>query len=140
MRTNVVVCEENTPLRRIAEIMINQHIGSVLINSGEKTVGIITMKDLLRAVLQEADFMSTKAKQIMSSPVETCRGDITLEEAIKLFEATGKSRLVVIKEDAVVGILKRSIAERFKGVSGLYQFSPKTRSLPYRRGSGSTTS
>ena len=138
MRTNVVFCEESTSLRNAAEMLLNKKIGSIVVNKGEESVGILTTTDLLRAALKGLDFDKTRAGQIMSRPLETFDADHSLDQALRKFEEVGRSRLVIKKSAKVVGILKKSIAKRFKGVAGIYQFSPRTRSLPYRRGSGSS--
>ena len=122
------------------EKILNEKVGSIIVNRGEESVGIITTNDLLRAVLKGLDFDTAKASEIMSQPLETFEVEKDLDEALKKFEETGRSRLVILKDNKVVGILKKTIAERFKGVSGAFKFSAKTRSLPYRRGSGSTLS
>ncbi len=134
MRTKVVFCEEGTPLKKVSELILKENVGSVLVNRGELSVGIITGNDLLRAVLRAVDFDTTPARDIMSQPLETCESGQDLDHALKKFEQTGRTRLAVIKGGKVVGILKKSIAERFKGLAGVYQFSPMTRSLPFRRG------
>ena len=138
MRAKVVFCEENSLLRKVAEMMVKENLGSILVNRGEESVGLITTNDLLRAVLKGLDFDKGVARDIMSQPLETCKCDDSIDQALEKLEETGLTRLVVKKGDKVVGILRKTVAERFKGVTGRYQFSPKTRSLPFRRGSGST--
>ncbi len=140
MRANVAFCEESTLLKKVAEIMINDQVGSILVNKGEESVGIITSNDLLRSVIKGLDFEISKAGDIMSGILVTCEYDEALDTILKKFEETGRSRIIVKKDGKVVGIIRRAVAERFKGFTGLYTFSPKTRSLPFRRGSGSTTS
>lgn len=140
MRPGALYCEENTCLRKVAEKILNEEVGSIIVNRGEESVGIITTNDLLRAALNGADFDAEKAFAIMSSPLQTFDSENDLDDAIKKFEMTGRSRLVVLKEGKVVGMLRKNIAERFKGVACVYKFSARTRSLPFRRGSGSTLS
>ena len=134
MRSKVTYCEENTTLRKVSEKILEEKIGSIVVNRGEESVGIITTNDLLRAVLEGLDFDVAKASEIMSQPLETFDAEKNLDDALKKFEETGCTRLVILKSGKVVGILKKTIAERFKGVSGAFKFSEKTRSLPYRRG------
>lgn len=134
MRSKVTYCEENTTLRKVSEKILEEKIGSIVVNRGEESVGIITTNDLLKAVLEGLDFDVAKASEIMSQPLETFDAGKNLDDALKKFEETGRTRLVILKSGKVVGILKKTIAERFKGVSGAFKFSEKTRSLPYRRG------
>lgn len=134
MRTNTSFCEENNSLRKVAEKILKENVGSIIVNRGEKSVGIITGNDLLRAILKGLDFDAAKAAEIMSQPLETFDVEKDLDVALEKFEETGRTRLVILKEDKVVGVLKKTIAERFKGVSGAFKFSAKTRSPPFRRG------
>lgn len=140
MKTHVVVCEEQSILKKVAELMLNEKSGSVLVQHGEDAVGMITANDMLRAILAGRDFEATVAADIMSSPLDTIDIGNDLEQAMKRFEETGRTRLVVMDGARVAGVLNRKIAERFKGVSSLVHFSDKTRSLQFRRGSGSTLS
>ena len=134
MRSKVTYCEENTTLRKVSEKILEEKIGSIVVNRGEESVGIITTNDLLRAILEGLDFDAAKASEIMSQPLETFDAEKNLDDALKKFEKTGRTRLVILKGGKVIGILKKTIADRFKGVSGAFKFSAKTRSLPYRRG------
>jgi CBS domain-containing protein len=131
MRKNIVLCEENSSLRKVTELILKENVGSIIVNRGEESIGIITANDLLRAVLKGLDFDTNAARDIMSHPIETCNSGQDLDEALKKFDQSGRSRLIVKKDDKVVGILKGSIARHSKR---LYQFSQKTRSLPFRRG------
>ncbi len=140
MKTHIVICEEKSTLRKVAETMLKENTGSVLVQHGEETVGMITVNDILRAVLAGKDFDIVSAEEIMSRPLDTIDIDRDIEQAMKKFEETGRTRLVVMEGSRVAGIVKRKIAERFKGVSSLLHFSDKTRSLHFRRGSGSTLS
>ena len=140
MQTKVVVCGEITTLRKIAEQLRAEHVGSLLVTHGEKIAGIITIDDVLGAVLAGRDLETTCARDIMSHPVECIPQDMSIEDALREFERTGRSRLLVMSGGRVAGILKKTVAERFKGLTGLYTFTPASRSLPFRRGSGSSTS
>lgn len=138
MLTKVVMCEEVTPLRKTAELLRAEHVGSVLVAHGEEIAGIITINDVLAALLAGRDPDTTCARDIMSRPVESIPQDMSIEDALRAFERTGCARLVVMSGSRVAGMLKKSVAERFKGLTGLYTFTPASRSLPFRRGSGST--
>lgn len=140
MRSNLVFCEEATRLVRVGATMLAAHVGSIVVRKGEQSVGIITSSDLIRAAMAGRDFEVTQARDIMSAPIETCDSGSNLDEVLALMERTGRGRIVVTRQGRAIGIVKRTILERFKGISGLYTFSPKTHSLPFRRGSGSSTS
>lgn len=117
MREKIVTCYEDHTVADAAEIMLKEGVGSVLVKKGAEVVGIVTKNDILRSVLGGKDVHKTYVREIMSSPVETCDADDTLEEILRKFEGTKYSRLVVKKNGKIVGVVRRKIAERFMKVS-----------------------
>jgi len=138
MLTKVVLCGETTTLRKAAEQLRAEHVGSLLVSHGEEIAGIITINDLLGAVLAGRDLDRTCARDIMSHPVERIPQDMSIEDALRAFERTGCSRLLVMSGSKPAGMLKKTVAERFKGLTGLYTFTPASRSLPFRHDHGRT--
>jgi len=137
MQSKVVRCEEVTPLKKIAGLLQAERAGSVLVVHGEQSVGIITINDVLNAIVDGRDLDTTQAHDIMSHPLVSIPQDMSLEDALREFERTGRTRLVIISGDKVAGMLKRSVAERFKGLTGLYSFTPASRSPQFRQGRSS---
>jgi CBS domain-containing protein len=135
MLAKVVRCEEITTLRKIVEMLRAENVASVLVVHGEQNTGIVTVNDVLGAIVDGRDLDTTQARDIMSRPIVTIAQDTSLEDALREFERTGHTRLVVMSGDRVAGMLKKSVAERFKGLTGLYTFTPSSRSLPFRHGS-----
>ncbi len=138
MLTKVVRCEEITTLRKIVELFRVEKVASVLVVHGEQSAGIVTVNDVLRSIVDGRDLDTTCARGIMSHPIATIAKDTSLEDALREFERTGHARLVVMSGDKVAGMLKKSVAERFKGITGLYTFTPASRNLPFRHGRSST--
>ena len=140
MLTKVVLCGETTTLRKAAEQLRAEHVGSLLVSHGEEIAGIITINDLLGAVLAGRDLDATCARDIMSHPVERIPQDMSIEDALRVFERKGCARLVVMSGSKAAGMLKKTVAERFKGLTGMYTFTPASKSLHFRSGSGSSAS
>jgi hypothetical protein len=74
----------------------------------------------------------------MSHPLVSIPQDMSLEDALREFERTGHTRLVIMSGSKVAGMLRRSVAERFKGLTGMYTFTLASRNLPFRHGRSST--
>lgn len=138
MLKKLVKCEEITTLRRIIALLRAENVGTVLVVRGEESAGIVTTDDVLGAIVDGRDLDATCARDIMTSPIEGIQQDMSLEDALRVFERTGRTRLVVMSGTKAAGMLKKSVAERFKGLTGLYTFTPASRSLPFRHGRGST--
>ena len=64
MLAKVITSPVSSNLKTVAQKIIDEDAGSVLISDNQDIVGIITEKDLLRAVLQHKDFETTKADAI----------------------------------------------------------------------------
>ena len=136
MRSKLVVCNDTENLKAVAKKMFDEKVGSVLIKHKEEIVGIIIDRDILRAVVEGKDFTTSPASEIMSSPLDCCEVDDSLEDCKKLFEKTHHSRLVVKKEGKVVGVLLRKFVERFLTVSKRYSLADIAKTQRYRTGRG----
>ena len=118
-RLDVVAAKTNDSLLKIAEIMLERNVGSVLIEDKEgKIIGIITKNDLLRHRIKGRDWENTKAEVVMSSPVASCNMTDSLEDVKDIFLETPYSRLAVKDDEGkVVGVLKKKIVDRLIRVS-----------------------
>ena len=136
MRAKIVTCPGTSNLKAIAQKIIDEDAGSVLISDDQEIVGIITEKDLLRAVLQHKKFETTQARDIMTSPLDCCDADDSLEKCMELFEKTGRTRLVVMKEGKSVGVIRRKILERFLNTAKRYSLADIAKTPRFRTGRG----
>lgn len=81
-------------------------IGSVIVLSGARPVGIITERNILQRVVEPCtDPGVIKAKDIMSSPLITIESNTTLEEAARLMVRRGIKKLPVIDDGRLTGII-----------------------------------
>jgi CBS domain-containing protein len=136
MRTKLVTCDATESLKNVVKKMYDDKVGSVLIEQEGEITGIIIDRDILKAVVEEKDFTSTAAAEIMSSPLDCCDADDSIEKCKKLFDETTHSRLVVRKDKKVVGVLLRKFVERFLSVSKRISLADVAKSPRYRTGRG----
>jgi CBS domain-containing protein len=96
----------DTNLQEVVATMIKFDISSVVVAQKDKSVGLITHKDLLTKVLQSRiPPANLVAREVMSTPVVTIKEDASLEEAAKLMTKKGLKKLVVVRDDKLVGII-----------------------------------
>ena len=136
MRTKLVTCNATERLKNVAKKMYDEKVGSVLIKQKGEITGIIIDRDILKAIVKGKDFSSTTAAEIMSSPLDCCEADDSIEKCKKLFNETTHSRLVVRKGKKVVGVLLRKFVERFLSVSKRISLVDVAKSPRYRTGRG----
>ena len=136
MLSKINTCSTTSTLREVAQKIIDKDAGSVLITENGVPVGIITEKDLLRAVLQHKDFGETQTGQVMSSPLDCCHAEDSLEKCMELFEQSGRTRLVVKREEQFVGVIRRKILERFLSTAKRYSLAGIAKTPRFRTGRG----
>ena len=81
-------------------------IGSVIVVSSGRPVGIITETNVIRRVVEpRMDPATVWAKDIMSSPLITIDQTAAVEEAAKIMAERGINRLPVINGSKLVGLI-----------------------------------
>ncbi len=115
MVREVITLDENSTVREAAEIMNKFAIGSLIIVSKGKAVGIITERDILRRVVAEAkNAESTKVKEIMTTPLVVVEPSLDLEEAAKLMFQMKIKKLPVVDGKKLVGLVSLTDIARFQ--------------------------
>ncbi|MBS7623604.1 CBS domain-containing protein [Candidatus Bathyarchaeota archaeon] len=102
MRSKISVPSEAT-IVEVAEVMTSEDVGSVLVTVNSVEEGILTERDLTRKVLAKGlDPKTTKAKEVMSTPLVTIPQDATLWEAAEAMSRKRVRRLPVVDEQGRV--------------------------------------
>ncbi len=98
-----------------ALMMTNLRIGALVITDKGK-IGIFTERDLLRRVVaQRRDPASTTLRDVMTSPVVTCRPDTSLFECLSVLERKNVRHLPIVDDGGVCGLItNRDIAAFIK--------------------------
>ncbi len=106
MEVNVVTMPPDATVRDVASRMAEMDIGSIIIMDRTRPVGIITESDIARRVVaEERDSKTTKAKDIMSSPLVHVTPDTPLTDAMRVMARSNIRRVAVLKNDSLAGII-----------------------------------
>ncbi|GBC69212.1 Hypoxic response protein 1 [archaeon HR01] len=109
MTREVLAVSPSTSVYRTAILMAERGVGSCVILSDEKLVGIVTERDFVRRVLAKGlPPRRTRVEKIMTSPVTVIGENATLEEAIEVMADQNVKRLVVVGDSGVTGIISVS--------------------------------
>jgi CBS domain-containing protein len=118
-----------TPVKAVANAMLEQDIGAVPVGENDRLIGMITDRDIvLRAVANGQDVSALKARDVMTKGVIWCRDSDDITHAANLMQSKKVRRLPVIdKNKRMVGILslgdlshagtERTVAAATRGVS-----------------------
>jgi len=94
-------------LQLAANRMWRQQTGSLLILEGDALVGIITERDLMRAVARGYDVATTTVAEVMSKDIETVGPRTTLHDAARLMAARWIRHLPVVEDGRVLGMVSQ---------------------------------
>jgi CBS domain-containing protein len=106
MSKDVRVVRPDTSVKEVVATMNKFNIGSIIVVQGDRPVGIITERDILRRIVEPclAPEILT-ARQVMTSPVITINESISIEEAAKFMAKKKVKKLPVMNNEKLVGML-----------------------------------
>ena len=107
MSKSVRVVRPDSSVKEVVATMNKFDIGSIVVVQGERPVGIITERDILRRIVEPCLAPETlTARQVMTSPVITIDENASIDEAARLMAKKGVKKLLVTRNnDQLVGIL-----------------------------------
>jgi len=106
MNKSVLTVEPSASIGEAAEKMIEAGVGAVVVMEDMvRIVGIVTERDLMRAVAQRARAAEARVRQWMTESVVTIEPDTEIKDAAKMmFEKNFRHLPVVNKEGRLMGI------------------------------------
>jgi len=107
MTKDVRVVRPDTNVKEVVAVMNKFDIGSIIVVQGDRPVGIITERDILRRIVEPCLAPETlTARQVMTSPVVTIDENASINEAAKLMVKKRIKRLLVTRNNnELVGII-----------------------------------
>ena len=107
MNRKIFAVGENDTLAKAISLMSDNRISCVLVLKGNKPAGIITERDITRAIAEDA--ILNNIESIMGSPVVTANKDINLYEAVKLMDEKSTRSLTIVDYNGdAIGIITKS--------------------------------
>ncbi|HKR98879.1 MAG TPA: CBS domain-containing protein [Candidatus Dormibacteraeota bacterium] len=104
MSRNLLSVEPGDTITQVAKRMVERNLGAVLVFDGGRLAGIMTERDLMRAVARGLPGEAVVADYMTKHP-ETIEPDDTTQQAAVLMIHGGFRHLPVVEGDDVVGIL-----------------------------------
>jgi CBS domain-containing protein len=108
MQDAVTTCTPRTDALTIAGLMTRRNFGSLPVVEQDGTlVGIVSEYDLLQAMIEGRDLHKILAVEIMSAHPVSVTEDQTLVQVADLFQDRYMTRVPVLRNKKLVGILAR---------------------------------
>lgn len=107
MTNAAVIDQPDDTLAEAARKMWQQQTGSLLVIDGEDLVGIVTERDILKAVATGVPLDDTRISQVMSKDLVTVGPGTSLREAAKIMDERWIRHLPVLDNGKLVGIISQ---------------------------------
>jgi len=114
----LTVAPEDT-LGEVAERMTNKNVGAVVVKDHGRLIGILTERDLLRAMAARVHTSDARVRQWMTADPVTAPLDMDLEDASQIMLDHGFRHLPVVDGETVLGVvsLRRVLGGRRQPVT-----------------------
>jgi CBS domain-containing protein len=105
MRRSGLSIEPERTIHDTAAVMEQTGVGALAVIDGDRLVGIVTDRDLVRRGLAQGLPTDARVDGIMSTPVVTIDADADLHSAFALFRTHAIRRLAVVRGGQFVGVI-----------------------------------
>ena len=108
MRLPAIKVETSETLAKLAKTMLSNNIPSILITEDARPVGVISDREVLREIIEKRrDPEKNLTGDLNYTPIVTlCDGE-SITDALKTMQEKGASRVAVLKNNQLVGMLTR---------------------------------
>ena len=105
--------EAGATAQEAGEALARPEVRAVLVCEGDRLVGVITRKTLVREVVAAGrDPRATRLAEIAEEPLFTLDAGLPVDEAFRTMEERDFERVPVIEDGRLVGVLSRSALQR----------------------------
>ena len=106
MNTGVLTVEPSDTIGEAAEKMMEAGVGAVVVMEDlARIIGIVTERDILRAVASRARAAEARVRQWMTEIVVTIEPETTIADAAKIMFEHNFRHLPVVKDSRLLGIV-----------------------------------
>ena len=114
MVKNVLTVDPSDTIGEAAEKMHDANVGAVVVvEDMVRIVGIVTERDLLRAVAQRARAAEARVRQWMTADPLTIDPETSVEDAAKIMFDNNCRHLPVVKDGRPLGIVSLRVLARW---------------------------
>lgn len=115
-----VACGRDVTLADIASLMISEDVGSVAVVDGSTLLGIVTERDMVRALAADTDANTATAREWMTVDPDVADPDLSVEDAARWMLTAGYRHLPVVEGTRLMGVV--SIKDVLWALDGVLAF------------------
>ena len=103
---------------KLVAAMLQNNVSSILITENGKPAGVISDREILREIAEEnRDLRKTLTKELKCTPLLTLDSGESMTDALKAMREKGATRIAVIKNGQLVGMLTEELASEKEDVA-----------------------
>ncbi len=118
MRTPVVTAHSSETVADASTRMVENGVGAVIVVDGERPIGILTERDLVRFNATGQAAADTKVSEWMTGSPDTAAPDLSVQEAFAQLSERPYRHLPIVEGDRLVGVVS------LRSLSSLAQIQP----------------
>jgi CBS domain-containing protein len=104
MKTPVLSIDSSMTVKDAAKMMEDARVGSIVVTENNTIVGILTERDFVRKIVSQEKPLSTKVKDVMSSPLIVISPEETVWELASLMKTRRIHRVPVVDKGRLIGM------------------------------------
>jgi signal-transduction protein with cAMP-binding, CBS, and nucleotidyltransferase domain len=121
MSKKILKVRRGTKIKKVAELMRDKQVGSILISDGNSYAGIVTDADVVRRLVAEGlDPETTPVEKVMTSPLLAIEAGRSVVDANDIMDQEHIRHLGVIENGKIIGVL--SVRDLLRHVYGGWGF------------------
>jgi CBS domain-containing protein len=105
IRPNFITVAPEDTLGEVAERMTRENVGAVIVKDYGRLIGILTERDMLRAMAARVHTSDARVRQWMTSDPITASADMDLDDAAQVMLDNGFRHLPVLEGGTVIGVV-----------------------------------
>jgi CBS domain-containing protein len=106
VRQNFTIVSPSDSIFTVAEKMVRDDIGAVIVIEENKPVGILTEKDILeRVILPKKKVSQTLVQDVLTKSLISIDVDCSIENALELMKKNNVRRLIVTEKGTLFGLV-----------------------------------
>jgi CBS domain-containing protein len=115
MIIDIVTCDSEDNLTKVAELMVDQKVDSILVMNANKPIGIITNEVILKLISEGKNPYEFIAKDVMVASIYSVFSNDRILDISSQFERTTTNRLGVVDDDGnLIGIISKKYFDKFQ--------------------------
>ena len=118
MTSDVLTVDPSDTIGETAQMMVERGVSSAVVSDYGNLIGIVTERDLTRAVAGRVHTSEARVREWMTSDPITLSPDASVDEAAKIMLDNGFRHVPIVEEGRAVGIVSIRDVARWRTEEG----------------------